>query len=106
MLKAKFYEILTQPVAGHGETLAGRGYVLCATPRCARREPVSPASRRPLCTNVFWLLHRGQALALMACLAGPAGVALKGPGAFASKPLPGASCVRKVSRHGASMDDH
>jgi len=37
---------------------------------------------------------------------GPAGVALEGPGTFVSKPLPGASCVRKVPRHGASMDDH
>jgi hypothetical protein len=56
--------------AGHVARLSGMERVPCDTHLRERREPLSPASLRPLCKSVLRQRQRGQALEPMTCLEG------------------------------------
>jgi len=93
--------------AGNVGTLDALDRVPCDTQRRERRDPVSPASVRPLCKRVCGPLQRGQALESRLVLDAASVLALDGTASFASKTLHCAACLHQVHRHGSiTYDQH
>ncbi len=91
---------------GHVHPIYGMEHVPGDTHRRERREPVSPASLRPVCQSVFGQLQRGKTLAPRVCFDAGSLLALEGTGDFSSQTIPGASCLHKVHRHGTLTSSH
>lgn len=96
----------TQRAEGNVQTIYGIARAPCDSSMRERLDPVAPASLRPVFTGVFRQLQRGKALEEMVFFTGCSVLALDGTGYFASKTMPGQSCLDKHHRDGSIPSAH